>query len=124
MRVRVAELTGDNSESRSFMPFLGTFHGICVRLLRQNGDSAGIDKNFVIYDEADRLNLIKQLMAREHIDDKQSPPRAIASIISGAKNEMLSPTSSAVQLAVGPKDCRQTISTLRTRTSANFGFRL
>lgn len=91
MRVRVAELTGDNPESRSFMPFLGTFHGICVRLLRQNGDSAGVDKNFVIYDEADRLNLIKQIMASEHIDDKQSPPRAIAAIISGAKNELLSP---------------------------------
>lgn len=91
MRTRVAELTGDNPESRSFMPFLGTFHGICVRLLRQNGDSAGIDKNFVIYDESDRLNLIKQLMASEHIDDKQSPPRAVASIISGAKNELLSP---------------------------------
>ncbi len=90
MRNRVAELTGANPESRSFMPFLGTFHGICVRLLRQNGDSAGIDKNFVIYDESDRLNLIKQIMAREHIDDKQSPPRAIASIISGAKNELLS----------------------------------
>lgn len=91
MRVRVAELTGDNPESRSFMPFLGTFHGICVRLLRLNGDSAGVDKNFVIYDEADRLNLIKQIMVREHVDDKQSPPRAVASIISGAKNEMLSP---------------------------------
>jgi len=90
MRGRVAELTGANPESRSFMPFLGTFHGICVRLLRQNGDSAGIDKNFVIYDESDRLNLIKQIMTREHIDDKQSPPRAIASIISGAKNELLS----------------------------------
>lgn len=90
MRGRVAELTGANPENRSFMPFLGTFHGICVRLLRQNGDSAGIDKNFVIYDESDRLNLIKQIMAREHIDDKQSPPRAIASIISGAKNELMS----------------------------------
>ncbi len=92
MRTRVAELIGENPDSRSFMPYLGTFHGICVRLLRQNGDSAGIDKNFVIYDESDRLNLIKQLMAREHIDDKQSPPRAVASIISGAKNELMTPS--------------------------------
>lgn len=91
MRERVAHLVGENPNSRSFMPFLGTFHGICVRLLRQDGVAVGVDSNFVIYDESDRLNLIKQLMQREHVDEKQSPARAISSIISSAKNDLITP---------------------------------
>src|SRR3954468_14255527 len=42
MRVRVADLLGDKAENRSFMPYMGTFHAICVRLLRQDGEHIGI----------------------------------------------------------------------------------
>ena len=61
MRERLAQLTGQFN-SRNFMPWMGTFHGICVRLLRQDGAKIGVSSNFVIYDEDDRQGLIKQVM--------------------------------------------------------------
>src|ERR1700733_14699353 len=54
MRERVGQLLGDNAEHRGFMPYMGTFHGVCVRLLRQDGESVGIPRTFVIFDEGDR----------------------------------------------------------------------
>lgn len=76
---------------RSFMPYMGTFHGICVRLLRQDGEHAGIPRNFVIFDESDRLSAVKQASKTAMIDEKSFPPKVLASMISNAKNEMLSP---------------------------------
>ncbi len=90
MRQRVAELLSENHENRSFMPFMGTFHGICVRLLRQDGEAIGIPKNFVIYDESDRQSLIKQVAKNHHINEKEFKPRTLSSLISGAKNELVS----------------------------------
>jgi DNA helicase-2/ATP-dependent DNA helicase PcrA len=91
MRQRVAELLGENHENRSFMPFMGTFHSICVRILRQDGESIGIPKNFVIFDESDRQSLVKQISKQNHITDKEFKPRMLASLISGAKNELVGP---------------------------------
>ena len=76
---------------RSFMPWMGTFHGICVRLLRQDGAAIVIQPNFVIYDEDDRQGLIKQAMKDLAITDKQIKPRAVSGVISSAKNDMISP---------------------------------
>lgn len=76
---------------RNFMPWMGTFHGICVRLLRMDGASIGISKNFVIYDEDDRQGLIKQAMKSLSIGDTSIKPRAVSSIISSAKNQMTGP---------------------------------
>lgn len=92
MRQRVAELLGASYENRSFMPYMGTFHSICVRLLRQEGENIGLASNFVIYDESDRQALIKQILKQEKIDDKKSPARTIAGMISGAKNELIGPS--------------------------------
>lgn len=92
MRHRVAELLGASHENRSFMPYMGTFHSICVRLLRQEGENIGLANNFVIYDESDRQALIKQILKQEKIDDKKSPARTIAGMISGAKNELIGPS--------------------------------
>ena len=64
MRERVARLLGEQAENRAFLPYMGTFHGICVRLLRQDGEHIGIPKSFVIYDESDRLAAIKQISKR------------------------------------------------------------
>lgn len=76
---------------RSFMPWMGTFHGICVRLLRTDGHHIGISKNFVIYDEDDRLRLIKKVMKDHGVTDKQIKPRGVSSAISAAKNKLISP---------------------------------
>lgn len=90
MRVRVARLLGENAENRGFMPYMGTFHGICVRLLRQDGEAVGISRSFVIFDESDRQAAIKQVSKRLMLDEKTFPARLISGLISSAKNEMIS----------------------------------
>src|SRR4051812_10669013 len=91
MRERIAALLGENAENRGFMPYIGTFHGICVRLLRQDGEAIGIPRSFVIFDESDRQTAVKQASKQLMIDEKAFPARLLSSLISGAKNEMLSP---------------------------------
>ncbi len=91
MRERLGKLLNQDGALRGFMPWMGTFHGICVRLLRHDGDKIGIASNFVIYDEDDRQGLIKQAMKQLSIADKQIKPRAVSSAISAAKNELLTP---------------------------------
>ena len=90
MRERLSQLTGQPN-TRSFMPWMGTFHGICVRLLRQDGSSIGIHHNFVIYDEDDRQGLIKQAMKELSISADAVKPRAASAMISSAKNELVTP---------------------------------
>jgi DNA helicase II / ATP-dependent DNA helicase PcrA len=91
MRERVAVLLGENPDNRSFMPYMGTFHSICVRLLRQDGEHIGLPRNFVIFDETDRLAAIKQACKTAMIDEKSYPARTLASIISSAKNDLITP---------------------------------
>lgn len=90
MRERLGVLLGQNSNNRGFMPWMGTFHGICVRLLRIDGDAIGIDHNFVIYDEDDRQGLVKQAMKQLSISDGEIKAKSASSQISSAKNEMVS----------------------------------
>lgn len=89
MRERVAALLDVNEPDRSFFPWMGTFHSICVRLLRIDGEQVGVPKNFVIFDEADRLSSVKLAMRQLHISEKEFAPRAIASLISSAKNDLV-----------------------------------
>ena len=91
MRERVASLLGQSADNRSFMPYMGTFHGICVRLLRQDAEYAGIARSFVIFDESDRQAAIKQASKQLMLDEKQFPARTLGSLISSAKNELISP---------------------------------
>lgn len=76
---------------RHFMPYMGTFHGVCVRLLRSDGQHIGIPSSFVIFDESDRQAAIKRASKQLHIDEKAFPPRQISNLISSAKNELLMP---------------------------------
>jgi DNA helicase-2/ATP-dependent DNA helicase PcrA len=95
MRERLGQLLGQDGSMRSFMPWMGTFHGICVRLLRLDGDKIGILSNYVIYDEDDRQGLIKQAMKQLGLTDKQLKPRAVSSAVSAAKNELIDPETFA-----------------------------
>lgn len=90
MRGRLARLLGV-ADNRSFMPWMGTFHSIAVRLLRRDGDQINIARNFVIFDEADRLSLIKSVMKELGVAEQQFSPRSIVGYISKAKNACLSP---------------------------------
>ncbi|HEX5798246.1 MAG TPA: UvrD-helicase domain-containing protein [Candidatus Saccharimonadales bacterium] len=90
MRERLAGLVGHSPDDRSFVPFMGTFHSICVKILRRDGQYVQVPPNFVIFDETDRLSLVKAVCKELNIDEKSFPPRAIASAISSAKNELIS----------------------------------
>lgn len=100
MRERVARLLGKNPDEPGFMPFLGTFHSICVRLLRQEAEAAGQDRDFVIFDAQDSLSAIKQAMRQRSVDEKTYNPNSIKGLISSAKNELVD-ASSYTQLASG-----------------------
>lgn len=91
MRQRLGHLIGQRSEDRAFMPFMGTFHSICVRLLRFDGEHIQIPKNYVIFDESDRQSAVKQALRQLGVNEKQYSPNSIASLISSAKNELLEP---------------------------------
>lgn len=101
MRERVALLLGENPNNRGFMPYMGTFHGICVRILRQDGEYAQVPPNFVIFDENDRQAAIKRATKQLMIDEKAYPPRTISGLISSAKNELINPAQFS-SMGTGP----------------------
>ena len=87
MRERLAKLL-NQVPSRAFMPYMGTFHGIAVRILRQEADAIGLDRNFVIYDMDDQISLIRRVIRDLRLTDNKSlKPKSIQSIISNEKNQ-------------------------------------
>ena len=88
MRSRLWKLTGGKNEPGfSFMPYMGTFHGICVKILRIESEAARLDQNFVIYDTEDQVALIKRVMKDLKITDKNLKPKSVQAIISACKNK-------------------------------------
>ena len=71
--------------------WLGTFHSLCARLLRTYAPLVGLDRGFTIYDQADRLRAVKNVMARLDLEGLSVPPERVDAAISKAKNELLSP---------------------------------
>lgn len=103
MRQRLAQLLSENADNRQFMPWMGTFHSICVRILRMDGASIGLDRRFLIYDTDDQVILMKQIMKARGLTDKDIKPRAVLSVISNAKNEMRSAEDFSMS-ARGPRE--------------------
>ncbi|PYX06409.1 MAG: hypothetical protein DMG85_13360 [Acidobacteria bacterium] len=105
---RVDKIVGGLSAAK---PVISTFHSFCVRVLRRDIEALripstvpgtppiGLTKNFVIYDEADQQQLVKSVMRRLGIDDKQVTPRSVLAHISWAKNHMLDPQEVYLQSA-------------------------
>ena len=89
MRGRVLKLLGQSPENRTYLPFIGTFHSICLRLLRREATEIGLASNFLIFDSADSQYAIKRAMRQAAIDDKQFTPNLIHGLISSAKNELV-----------------------------------
>lgn len=86
MKSRVERLIGPKVDGM----WMGTFHSVCVRILRRDCERIGYDRNFVIFDPTDQLALIKDIYKALKIDEKTNPHRMILSKISEAKNEMIS----------------------------------
>ena len=108
MAERVEKLVGGLSVAK---PVISTFHSFCVRVLRRDIEALripstvpgqppiGLTKNFVIYDESDQQQVVKGVMRRLGLDDKQLTPRNVLSRISWAKNHMLDPQEIYLQSA-------------------------
>jgi DNA helicase-2/ATP-dependent DNA helicase PcrA len=108
MAERVEKLVGGLSVAK---PVISTFHSFCVRVLRRDIEALripstvpgqppiGLTKNFVIYDESDQQQVVKGIMRRLGLDDKQLTPRNVLSRISWAKNHMLDPQEIYLQSA-------------------------
>lgn len=90
MRERLSRLLGVPN-NYVFMPWMGTFHSICVKILRIEANEAGLDRNFVIYDADDRTALIRRVMRGLKIGDKMLKPKMVESAISRAKNDGVAP---------------------------------
>ena len=99
---RIAAVTFTNKAAREMrqrlIPLLGqaadqltasTFHAFCANVLRREGEQIGLDRDFVIYDDADQMALVKRALLELELDPKRFPPRSILSGISGAKSELL-----------------------------------
>jgi DNA helicase-2/ATP-dependent DNA helicase PcrA len=100
MRGRVLKLLGQNPANRSYLPFIGTFHSICLRLLRREATEIGLAGNFLVFDSADSQSAIKRAMRTLGVDEKQFTPGLIHGLISSAKNELIS-APQYVKLASG-----------------------
>ena len=85
MRTRLAELIGTRLQKLT----IGTFHAICVRILRREAEASGLRRDFVIYDSSDQLSLVRQALKALNLDDKTYRPQAIHGAISRAKNELI-----------------------------------
>jgi DNA helicase-2/ATP-dependent DNA helicase PcrA len=85
MKDRVKELLSGNFYRE---PWMGTFHHICVRILRAEIDKLGYKKSFVICDDSDQLALVKKIMKEKEISVEQFNPRAMLAVISKAKGEL------------------------------------
>lgn len=97
MRERLWKLLNSNDTNemadppKSFMPYMGTFHSICVKILRIEYLAASLEKNFVIYDTEDQVSLIRRIIKNGDYNSKNLKPKSIQSIISKCKNEFKTP---------------------------------
>ncbi|HET6656062.1 MAG TPA: DNA helicase II [Gammaproteobacteria bacterium] len=88
LRERIIRLVGEPGREVQ----AGTFHSICARVLRRDGEAIGLPRNFVIYDTEDQQSLMKQILREEGLDAKgETRPAAILGSISRAKNDMVDP---------------------------------
>lgn len=96
MRDRVYGLVGEDLGQDLT---LGTFHGVCARILRVDGEQIGIPRSFTIYDDADQIAAVKRALEDTNVDPKRVAPRAILSAISRAKSELQGPREFAAIVA-------------------------
>jgi DNA helicase-2/ATP-dependent DNA helicase PcrA len=87
MRDRVYGLVGEETRAVT----LGTFHAVCARILRTDGEGIGVARGFAIYDDADQITLMRRALVDLQLDQKRYQPRALLAIVSRAKSELATP---------------------------------
>ena len=90
MRSRIELYIGRAVEG---MPWLGTFHSICVKIVRKHAELVNLNSNFTILDVDDHLRVLKQLIKSEGIDEKKWPARFLANVIDSWKNRAITPST-------------------------------
>jgi len=88
MKERVSAISGGAIEG---LPWLGTFHSVAARMLRDHAELVGLQSNFTILDTDDQLRLLKQLILAANLDEKRWPARQLAGLIDRWKNRGLTP---------------------------------
>jgi DNA helicase II / ATP-dependent DNA helicase PcrA len=88
MRERVTQLLGPAAEG---LPWLGTFHSICAKMLRRHAELVGLQHNYTIIETDDQIRLLKQLITEAELDEKRWPARQLAGLIDRWKNRGLNP---------------------------------
>ncbi len=87
MKERIEVLAGESAQDI----WVSTFHSCCARILRRDIEKLGYERSFSIYDDDDQMSLIKAIVKELNLNDKMYPPREIKTIISDAKNRLLTP---------------------------------
>lgn len=93
MKERVKNLVGETANDI----WMGTFHSICVRILRKTIDRIGFDSSFIIFDTSDQKTMVKKILKEQNLDDKIFTDKSVLYEISNAKNEMLTPAQYAAR---------------------------
>lgn len=93
MKERVKNLVGEITNDI----WMGTFHSICVRILRKTIDRIGFDSSFIIFDTSDQKTMVKKILKEQNLDDKIFTDKSVLYEISNAKNEMLTPAQYAAR---------------------------
>lgn len=88
MKARIAAIVGEKKARRLYM---GTFHSVFIRFLREFAESLGYPSSFTIYDTSDSISAIKSCLKEMKLDDKVYKPKEVLSRISMAKNNLITP---------------------------------
>ncbi len=95
MKERVINLVGPEAEA----VWMGTFHSLCVRILRADGDKLGYQRNFQIFDTTDQIAVLKDCLTELNLDSKRFDPRSLLASISRAKDQLMTPSQYEEQAA-------------------------
>ena len=109
MKDRIARIVG---EDYARMLWMGTFHSIFLRILRQEHEKIGFSNNFTIYDAADSKSLVKTIIKEMELDDKAYKPGSVLGIISNAKNQLITAEQYVSNPANRQSDARRNMSAL------------
>ena len=96
MRERIAGLIGPENAREATV---GTFHSICARILRRDGERIGLNRSFTIYDRADQVALVKGILKRLDLDEKRFAPAGMLAFIGQRKDELADPATARRQAA-------------------------
>lgn len=100
MRERAAGLVGEDG----LLLHMGTFHAMCARWLRIDGEAVGVSREFTVYDEDDQLGVIKRVLEELRLDPRQFAPRSVLARISAHKSELVAPETALSRARTYPEE--------------------